>query len=72
MKLYFASASPFVRKVMVLLHETGQIDDVEVVDVATSPVSPASEVSASNPLSKIPALERADGPTLYDRRVICA
>jgi hypothetical protein len=36
---------------MVLLHETGQIDDVEIVDVATSPVSPASEVSASNPLS---------------------
>lgn len=72
MKLYFASASPFVRKVMVLLHETGQIEDVEILDVATSPVAPASEVSASNPLSKIPALERADGPTLYDSRVICA
>ena len=28
MKLISAAASPFVRKVHVLLHETGQIDDV--------------------------------------------
>ncbi|MGR3761124.1 glutathione S-transferase [Roseobacteraceae bacterium NS-SX3] len=72
MKLYYAPASPFVRKVMVLLHETEQLDDVDIHNVATSPVAPSSEVKASNPLAKIPALERASGPTLYDSRVICA
>lgn len=72
MKLYHAAASPFVRKVMVLLHETDQIGDVEVNTVATTPIAPAEGLPAANPLSKIPALERSDGPTLYDSRVICA
>ncbi|AZV79941.1 glutathione S-transferase [Parasedimentitalea marina] len=72
MKLIYAPTSPFVRKVMVLLHETGQLDAVEIQAVHTTPLAPASEVRASNPLAKIPALERADGPTLYDSRVICA
>ena len=72
MKLCYAAASPFVRKVMVVLHETGQVDDVEIMEVATTPVSPDAGVSARNPLSKIPALERPDGPALYDSRVICA
>ncbi|MEO1365181.1 MAG: glutathione S-transferase, partial [Pseudomonadota bacterium] len=31
MKLLMAGPSPFVRKVLVLLHETGQADDVETV-----------------------------------------
>ncbi len=72
MKLCYAAASPFVRKVMVVLHETGQLADVEILQVATTPVTPDAGVSARNPLSKIPALERPNGPTLYDSRVICA
>jgi len=72
MKLIYAPTSPFVRKVMVLLHETGQLDDVEIQPVATTPLSTADEAKAANPLGKIPALVRDDGPTLYDSRVICA
>lgn len=72
MKLTHSPASPFVRKVLVLLHETGQLSDVELLPVTTTPLEPSAEVRASNPLAKIPALERADGPTLYDSRVICA
>jgi len=72
MKLIYAPTSPFVRKVMVLLHETGQLDDVEIHPVATTPVAPADDVKTANPLAKIPALQRDDGPTLYDSRVICA
>ena len=33
MKLMFSPASPFVRKVRMVLLETGQDDDVEIVDV---------------------------------------
>jgi glutathione S-transferase len=72
MKLYHSPMSPYVRKVMVLLQETGQLDDVEIVPVATTPVNPMDCLLAKNPLAKIPALERNDGPTLYDSRVICA
>jgi glutathione S-transferase len=71
MKLLYAAASPFVRKVMVLLHETGQLDDVEVVVVKTSPYATDADLKAANPLGKIPCLVRDDGPALYDSRVIC-
>jgi len=71
MKLIFAPASPFARKVTVLLHETGQVDDVELIDVKTSPLATDPMVQAANPLGKIPALIREDGPALYDSRVIC-
>ncbi|NIZ60513.1 glutathione S-transferase [Sedimentitalea sp. CY04] len=71
MKLIYAPTSPFVRKVMMLLHETGQLDEVEIQQVATTPLSTADDAKAANPLGKIPALVRDDGPTLYDSRVIC-
>jgi glutathione S-transferase len=56
---------------MVLLHETGLLKDVAVVDAAGSPMAPEGLPLAQNPLGKIPALERDDGPALYDSRVIC-
>ena len=71
MKLISASASPFVRKVRVLLHETGQTGDVDLLDVKTSPVATSDAVKAANPVGKIPALIRPDAPALYDSRVIC-
>lgn len=70
MKLISASASPYARKVRVLLHETGQTGSVEEVQVATTPMDTASEVRAANPVGKIPALIRPDGPALHDSRVI--
>ena len=71
MQLFHATASPFVRKVMVVLHETGQIDDVDLVTATVSPVTTGDPALAHNPLGKIPALVREDGGTLYDSRVIC-
>ncbi|MDP5219695.1 glutathione S-transferase [Ruegeria sp. 2205SS24-7] len=72
MKLFHSPTSPYVRKVMVLLHETGQLADVEIVPTHSTPISPAESLLGKNPLTKVPALERADGPTLFDSRVICA
>ncbi|MGB7317650.1 MAG: glutathione S-transferase [Planktotalea sp.] len=72
MKLAYSPASPYVRKVMVMLHETGQLDDVVLVEGSGTPLTPNAEVVQKNPLGKIPALERPDGATLYDSRVICA
>lgn len=70
MKLYHAPASPFVRKVMVLLHEARATDRVTLVPASGTPLDPGTLPVDRNPLGKIPALERPDGPTLYDSRVI--
>lgn len=72
MKLAYSPTSPYVRKVMVLLHETGQLDDVTLETMSTTPVGPDAALLPKNPLGKVPALERPDGPALYDSRVICA
>lgn len=70
MQLIMSPASPFVRTVRVMLRETGLIDRVEEVPVATTPLASAAEAIAANPTGKIPALTRADGPAIYDSRVI--
>jgi glutathione S-transferase len=71
MRLYHSPTSPYVRKVMVLLMETGLADTVALVPVSGTPVDPGNMPLAQNPLGKIPALERDDGPAIYDSRVIC-
>lgn len=71
MKLYYSPTSPYVRKVMVVLHETGQLSDVELVAASGTPLAPADALLTKNPLTKVPALERPGGPTLVDSRVIC-
>ena len=71
MKLHWSPRSPFVRKVMIVLHETGQIDDVELLrNVVAVHQPPNAEVIADNPLGKIPVLVTDTGP-LVDSRVIC-
>jgi glutathione S-transferase len=71
MRLYHSPASPYVRKVMVLLLESGRADAVTLVHAAGTAVDPGTMPVDHNPLGKIPALERAQGPALYDSRVIC-
>lgn len=71
MRLYHSPTTPYGRKVMVLLIETGQAGEVEVVFAAGTPLDPGTQPVALNPLGKIPALELDDGTALYDSRVIC-
>lgn len=71
MKLYDSPTSPYVRKVKVLLRETDQLDDVEMIASGGTPLDSGTNPIALNPLGKIPTLERANGATLYDSRVIC-
>lgn len=71
MKLITAPASPYSRKVKALLYETGQIEEVALIQVKTSPVAVDPNVQAANPLGKIPCLIRDNEPALYDSRVIC-
>jgi glutathione S-transferase len=55
---------------MVVLHETGQVEAVELVPASGTPLDPGTAPLARNPLGKLPTLERDDGPALYDSRVI--
>ncbi|MFN4130058.1 MAG: glutathione S-transferase N-terminal domain-containing protein, partial [Paracoccaceae bacterium] len=70
MNLTYSPTSPYVRKVMVLIAETS-LSGISLTPASGTPVAPDDGVVARNPLGKIPALERPDGPTLYDSRVIC-
>lgn len=71
MRLHDSPTSPFCRKVRVLLIETGQQDEVEIVPAAGNALDSGTIPVAENPLGKIPVLTRDDGPALYDSRVIC-
>ena len=71
MKLWYSPASPFVRKVLVMAHETGLIEELELNLVASTAIQPDPELSKVNPLTKIPTLELEDGSTIFDSTVIC-
>jgi glutathione S-transferase len=71
MRLYSSPTSPFARKVEVVLGELGLGAQVERVAASGNPIDPGTHPLGRNPLGKIPTLERADGPALYDSRVIC-
>jgi glutathione S-transferase len=66
MKLLASHASPYTRKVRVVLAEKKIECDMELVDVAPA----ENPVNPHNPLGKIPTLVLDDGAALYDSRVI--
>ncbi|MBX2836093.1 MAG: glutathione S-transferase N-terminal domain-containing protein [Gammaproteobacteria bacterium] len=72
MKLHWSPKSPFVRKVMIALHEANQLNEVELIrSVVAMNQPPNPDVLSDNPLGKIPTLITSDGKALYDSRVIC-
>ena len=66
MKLLASLASPYTRKVRIVLAEKRIDCDIEKVDV--QPVE--NPVNEHNPLGKVPTLVLDDGTALYDSRVI--
>ncbi len=71
MDLLISPASPFVRKARVAVRELKLDDVVTEIEVTATPVAVADDILlAANPIGKIPALRRDDGPAMYDSRVI--
>lgn len=70
MKLFFAPASPFARKVWVLALELGLQDRIDLIPAATSPVNRDKNLVDHNPAGKIPTLVTEAGESIYDSRVI--
>jgi glutathione S-transferase len=69
MILRFLPHSPFVRKVLVVAHETGQADQLQIETAHVFDLT--TPLLKENPLGKVPALVMEDGSTLYDSTVIC-
>ena len=69
--LHWSPRSPYVRKVMVALHEKELAGSVRTVRTHADPMIPHEGLMAVNPLSKIPTLELDDGSVLFDSHVIC-
>jgi len=68
MKLRYSQTSPFVRKVLMVAHEIGLADRIDLSP--TDVWSPDSPIVRENPLSKIPTLLTDDGMVLFDSPVI--
>lgn len=66
MKLIGSLASPYVRKVRVVLAEKKLDYDYVLENVW----SPETRINESNPLGKVPCLMMEDGSPMYDSRVI--
>jgi glutathione S-transferase len=66
MKLIGSAASPFVRKLRIVLAEK----KIEYEFQADNPWSDSSAVPAHNPLLQVPVLVLEDGTALFDSRVI--
>ena len=72
LKLFYSDRSPYVRKVMVTLHEVNLFENVEIVGVRTNPLGVVEDLVDVSPLGKIPTLVLPDGTTIFDSRVICS
>ncbi|MCB1378855.1 MAG: glutathione S-transferase [Alphaproteobacteria bacterium] len=71
MKLLHSPVSPYVRKVMITLHEKGQAENVELVSFSPiMPTDPIPQITEHNPLGKVPTLILPDGTRMVDSRVI--
>lgn len=71
MKLKYSPNSPYVRKVVIIGLELGLDDRIIREALTLSPYDPNPEVTALNPLGKIPVLVTDDGMALFDSTVAC-
>ena len=71
MKLHWSPRSPYVRKVMIVAHELGLVDRLEIVRTVVGGTTPHRKLMRENPLGKIPTLVLEDGTIIYDSPVIC-
>jgi glutathione S-transferase len=70
MTLHWSPRSPYVRKVMIAVHEMSLQDRVRIVRTFVGGTTPHRELMQTNPLGKIPTLELPDGTAIYDSPVI--
>lgn len=70
MTLYWSPRSPFVRKVMVVAHEVGLADRIDLAPTVVRMARPNAALTSFNPMGKIPSLRLGDGRLIFDSIVI--
>lgn len=68
MKLFYSPIHGFIHKVLVVAHEAGLVEQLE--RVPTYPTRAENDITAVNPLNKVPTLVLDDGRALYGSQVI--
>ena len=71
MKLYYSPASLFARKCLVVAHELGLADRIQLLNEGVHPVNRNQTVVTANPLGQVPTLITDTGQAVHDSRVIC-
>ncbi|MBE2277148.1 MAG: glutathione S-transferase [Rhodobacteraceae bacterium] len=73
MRLWWSARSPYVRKVMLALHELGLAERVEILPVTVTERTPHLNpaLAAENPAVTIPTLVFPDGTALSESTLIC-
>lgn len=71
MKIYYSPASPYVRKCLVVAHELGLAEQIELLPSNANPVKRDQIIINDNPLGQVPTFFTEEGQVLYDSRVIC-
>ena len=71
MKLYWSPNSPYARKVVVVTKELRIDDRVKLIETSAMPTKENPELSALNPLTRIPTLQLNTGEILFDSSLIC-
>lgn len=69
--VYVSPASPFARKVRVMVRECALTERIRLENVNTNALATDPTLMSVNPLGKLPALLRPDGKLICDSRVIC-
>ena len=69
MILFYSPIHGFIHKVLVVAHEAGLADRLEIAP--TYPTREGHDITALNPLNKVPTLALDDGRALYGSQVIC-
>lgn len=71
MKLKYSPNSPYVRKIVIMGLELGLDEKIVRETLTLSPYEPNPDVTAINPLGKIPVLVDDAGFSLFDSTVAC-
>ena len=70
MKLFWSSRSPFARKAMMVAHEVGLANAMELIPIAVPQTVPNAEFALANPITKLPTLVTDTGRMIADSPVI--
>lgn len=71
MKLHWSPKSPYVRKVMILAHEAGLVDQIRLVRSVAIMTRPNPEIMVDNPVGRLPTMVLDNGLVLSSSFLIC-